>query len=409
MNRVLIILLLGFLSLSSVEADTNETDMGILPFIQADVYHIPADASLTQEQWVMARAVKMDGAAQGDLFLFAGAAKLGFSKSDSGLIEINGPVAGNLWAAGQKIEINGPVEHHVRMAGQMIRINNRINGNVLAAATTVSLDTNGIVAESARIMADYFILRGTVDGDLVVHANKVILDGVVKGSAKIRAREISVLSKARLGSLTCETVNQVVPDSKAIIDGPLLVRPPASAKNATLVTFATTFVSYIGAILAGVFFLLFSPRMVVRSTLWMETYPWRTLLVGLAAFVVVPVAAIFLFVSLLGIPLALVISALYGLGLYLGRFIAALSLARLFTGARRRHPMPLPSYRLMLLGLTFFYIASFLPAFLADAIWFWFTITGMGGLIMAARGTPITILPFPPPIPPTRNTDSTTP
>lgn len=375
-----------------------ERDPTAFPFVQGDEYRLPAGHFIPEEQWVLANNITIDGDAHDDLFLFAGASRQGLTTKGSGLVTINGSLNGDLWAAaGQTLEINGPVEHHLRAVAQLVRINNRVGGNVWAAATTASLDTNAIVGGSVRMMADYFILRGTIDGNLRINARKVDIDGVVHGSVHIRAEEIGILSNARIhGDLTCETLAAVDPDRRAVIDGTRVIRPPENQEAFSAFKAATTLLAYIAALLAGLFFFILAPRTVVRSTLWMENYPWRTLLVGMAVFLLAPLAIVFMFATVLGIPLALVSGALYGLALYLGRFIAALSVARLLTGGRRRQPIPLPTPHLMLLGLSLFYLASFLPDFLADAIWFWFTVTGMGGLILGLRSA----LPLPPAAPP---------
>ena len=407
MNRCVTILFLGCLLGTALRAAPADTDINALPFTQTDLFAVPDDSFLTGEQWVLARSVVIEGDARDDLFLFAGASRPGLSKPGSGTITIKGSVGGDLWAAGQKIEVYGPVERHLRAASQMLVLDNRVGGNLWVAATTVSLDTNSIVVGSARILADYIILRGTVDGNLIIKARKVILDGIVNGSVSIKASEIEILSNTRIhGALTCESPVAPIPAREAVIDGGITQKKTVAAKEDLLFRLITTLLSFIGAILAGTFFILFSPRLVSRSALWMETFPWRTLLVGLAAFTLVPLAAFVLFVSLLGIPLALVTTTLWGLGIYMGRFVAALSVARLLTGLRRTQPIPIPLPRLMLLGLFLFYAAAFLPDFLSDAIWFWFTVTGLGGLIMASRRAPLPVFPTPPPVPKSETNDT---
>jgi cytoskeletal protein CcmA (bactofilin family) len=382
-------------------AEPAQSDPTAFPFVQMDEFRLPAGHSLPDEQWILARNITIDGDAQDDLFLFAGASRQGLTTTGSGLVAINGALNSDLWAAGQTLEINGPVEHHLRAASHLLRLNSRVGGNVLAAATTASLDTNAIVGGSVRIMADYFILRGTIDGNLRITARKVDIDGEVQGSVFIRADEIGILSNARIhGDLTCETMGPVNPDSRAVIDGARITRQPLGQESFSIFKAASTLIAFIGALLAGLFFFLVAPRTVARSTLWMENYPWRTLLVGMAALLTAPLLILFMFATILGIPMALVMGGLYGLALYLGRFIAALSVARLLTGRRSRQPIPLPTPHLMVLGLALFYLSSFLPAFLADAIWFWFTVTGMGGLIMGMRGAlPLPAGSTPPPLP----------
>lgn len=405
MRRFFILLL--FLSGSTLLAAPDpsaDPAPGFLPIIQADSFRLNHDRLYPDELWVMARTIRIEGEARDDLFLLAGSSRLGFSPTNTGLIALTGRVGGSCWAAGMKLDLAGDVERHVRLAGQVARLDGRIGGNLLAAAATVSLDTNAMIAGSARILADYLILRGTVDGDLRVSARKVVLDGVVNGNADIQADSLSILANTRIrGSLSCLSPNPVHPSADAAIDGGLTHREPSAVRGLSLLG---TLLSLLGAILTGMFFILFSPRLVARSVFWMEAAPWRTLLTGFALFILIPFAILFAFASLLGIPLSLVSAGLYGLGLYLGRFVAALAVARLVTGLRQRQPFPFPSAPLMLLGLALFHAASLLPEFLADAVWFWFTVSGMGALFLAIRGTPPLPFPIPPPPPPESQSDS---
>ncbi len=380
-------------------------DFASLPFIQTNLLYVPADAVLPDEQWIMAQTIILEGDARDDLFLLAGTESAWFTKTNSGVIRVSGSVGGNLWAAGQTIDIPGSVEHHLRCISQSLRLDGRLGGNLWGAATTVILDTNAIVAGSARIRGGYVYVSGTVDGNLVINANKVVIDGTVNGSVSVDASELSILSNTRIrGGLVYDVPGSVTPAREAVIEGGLTRRAPVSPQDQLLIRGMTTLLSLIGAILVGIFFLLFAPRLAVRSALWMETNPWRTLGAGLAVLFLIPPLAFVLFVSLLGIPLALVSVTLWGLALYMGRFVAALSIARLVTGKRRLQPIPSPSPRLLLLGLLIFYGSSFLPDFLSDAFWLWFTVTGLGGLVMACRSAPLPAVPIPPPVPKTEST-----
>jgi cytoskeletal protein CcmA (bactofilin family) len=394
-------LILGLLSAVPLGTHAASPDFSDLPIAMTNLFVLPAGSELADEQGVVAGNITLDGDARDDLFLMAGAGRLGLSNTNSGNILITGSAWGDVWAAARKIDIRGPVAGHVRAASQVLVLDSQVDGNLWAAATTVSFETNALVGGTARVWADFVILRGKIDGNLVIRANKVVLDGAVNGSVSIAATEVSVLSNTRiLGQLVCETPTPILPDREAVIEGGIAPKAIAAPERRILFEVMTAMIYFVGAILAGIFFLLFAPKLAVRSTMWMETCPWRTLLTGMAALFLTPVIVFFLLVSLLGLPIALVLGALWGVGAYLGRFVAALALARMLTNARRTQPIPGPSPRLLLMGLALFYASAFLPAFLADAIWLWFTVTGLGGLILSLRGSPVPLLPFPPPVPP---------
>jgi hypothetical protein len=66
--------------------------------------------------------------------------------------------------------------------------------------------------------------------------------------------------------------------------------------------------------------------------------PWLALAVGFAAVVAAPVLAALLFVTILGIPLGVIVLALYPVLLLVGFVVGALFFARLIPAALRKAP-----------------------------------------------------------------------
>jgi len=83
-----------------------------------------------------------------------------------------------------------------------------------------------------------------------------------------------------------------------------------------------------GVFAAGALFTLAFPRYSTRAADWIGREPLRSLGLGFVVLFCLPILCVLLLVTIIGIPLALIVGALYVLLLFLGWITAALFLAR---------------------------------------------------------------------------------
>jgi hypothetical protein len=97
---------------------------------------------------------------------------------------------------------------------------------------------------------------------------------------------------------------------------------------------------YAGVWVAGIVFLLVFPRFTVAAQDQVRASPWQSLALGAALVFTLPVVALLLTVTVVGIPVALALVALYALLLLAGfltaLFFAAEWMGRLLRGGRLR-------------------------------------------------------------------------
>ena len=126
--------------------------------------------------------------------------------------------------------------------------------------------------------------------------------------------------------------------------------------------------------------------------------PWRALFAGLAALLVGPFLIAFAFVTIVGIPLALMLAALYGALAYLSHVAVALWLGHLLL----RTPGPQTSARVLsalAVGLFLLYFSAALPG-VASLLAFPVVVLGSGALVLAFLQRPfISVALSPPPLP----------
>ncbi len=387
---VLLVFLLGF----QLSTRSNETTAVPLPFHWEETFSLTPGERMTGDLLILTREAHIEGEVSDDLFLLTGFSS-SFSRpsTNAGLARISGFIRGTLWAAGTRLVLDGEVERHVRAAFQTIQLGGRVDGNAWLAGETVTITPQAMIGGNLRTAAGQFILRGTVDGHLAVKAREIVLDGIVNGSAALHADKITILAGSQIhGPLDIYSPQPVIPSRNAAIEGPIRHVTLRSPNRWTL-----TFVSFSALLLLALFLSFVTPPFVIRPVLLLEFYPWKSLAFGLGALILIPLLALLAFLSLMGIPLSLLLGALYLLGLMSGKIVAAFMLGRLLTGNRGQPLIPMQALPQLLLGLFLFQAALLLPPPFSNALWLWFTATGLGGMILALR-PPRTPLP-PPPIP----------
>jgi hypothetical protein len=208
-------------------------------------------------------------------------------------VTISGDVTGDVIAAAQTITISGTVDGDVRLSGQDVSITGEVSrsGTVFAASFTVG-DT-GVVGADVVSGAGTVSIDGDVGRDMIVSVGRLDIDGSVGGSVTyVSDDEARIADGAVVG-----TVERVDPPQTPEVE----VSPWAVFLGWFLGVFYALVSLSLIMLLAG--FLL--PRWLDRVTAHLVPSPWKALLVGFVAAIAVPVALLFLAVTIIGAPLAL--------------------------------------------------------------------------------------------------------
>lgn len=225
-------------------------------------------------------------------------------------VDVSGPVDGDVYAAGQTVTVSGDIRGDVIAAAQTVTITGSVDGDVRLAAQDVTI--TGDVARSGTVFAAGIVfdrqsslgrdlvlagssvtLAGRIGRDVVASAAQLTVDGTVGGDLTYSSdRTASIRPDAVAG-----TVKHVQPEQAPRVE----ISPWAVAAGWLLgLLYAIVALSLV-TVAAG----LLIPRWLHRVTDELFPSPWRALLVGLVAAIVVPFALLFLLVTIIGAPLAL--------------------------------------------------------------------------------------------------------
>ncbi len=264
-----------------------------------------------------------------------------------GRVVVDHAVADDVLLLGGTVDVRAPVGDDVRAAGGDIALESSVGGDVMAAGGNVKLTSAAQVRGRAELAGGDVLVDGRVDGSLNVRARRLVLNAPVGGSVQAAVELLELGPQARVGGGLHHTAASVSQDPAAVVAGPLERverlfdgddrrgrgerHPmhdngwPPMAGWWLLVPLSMGLLGVLA--LAGVVLFVFS-RFAGEAAHHIETEPWRTLGVGAVLLLALPVLVVLLFFTLLGIPLGLVVMAMYPPLLLLGWLIGALFAAR---------------------------------------------------------------------------------
>ena len=268
------------------------------------------------DRFAAGSSVRIDAPVSGDL-LAAG-----------GEVEVRAPIGGDAVLAGGRLRLDSSVAQGVYAAGGQLTVNGTIGRNARIAGGQVEFASGSQIAGNATVGGGDVKLRGTVKGYAQIAGGRVLLDGTVDGDVIASGGELELGPNARIGGkLRYGSRNAIKQDPAARIAGGVeqMKMPRGTQRDGHgerrfggrgswlwtigLIVLALTLVGALPAVSRG-----------VAETA--RTQPWLNVLIGFVLLVCVPVAALILLITIIGIPLALLLICLY-LVLLLGGYVAS--------------------------------------------------------------------------------------
>ncbi|HTI66328.1 MAG TPA: hypothetical protein VL460_02145 [Caulobacteraceae bacterium] len=224
--------------------------------------------------------------------LFAGAASFGF-------------------AAGQ-------VHDAIVAAGEARFEGGRIEDDLVAAAGTLRLGPAFGVGGSAVLTGGDIEVQAPVGGELSVSGKIVRIDGIVTGSADLTAQRLVIGPNARIGGDLVYSGGTVDISPEAVVTGRRVARPDGASKaphGLVAGAVAAAAMAFLVFVVGGAVLVLAAasafPSLMERSAGRLETRPAASVGIGFLLLLIGPAVVGLLFVSLVGLPLGLLVAALY--------------------------------------------------------------------------------------------------
>jgi hypothetical protein len=289
--------------------------------------YIPADQTVEGSLYAAGSNITIDGNIAGDL-ICAGQN-----------ISVNGKVDGSVICAGSSININGSVGESIRIAGNSLIVNGKIAHNAMLFGAAISQSASSTIGWDALIAAAAADIRGSVGRSLHGGAGSVEISGKIGKDVKLKfdaedssRSHLKISGGAAIGgdvSYGDRIDAEISPDAK--IKGSVVRHEPQIKEAKKLFSLAWAWTRLYG---------LFSSLVIglVIVSLWkkqtaeicgnMFALAGRSVGSGAIIILLSPFILLALVLSIIGIPLAFMLLAIWAIALAAGKIITGVMVGR---------------------------------------------------------------------------------
>jgi cytoskeletal protein CcmA (bactofilin family) len=301
-------------------------------------------------------------------------------------VVVTGTVDGDLIAAAQQVVVDGAVNGDVRAAGAVVTVNGQVARSVTSMAQQVNISSGGRVGGSLVAAGGTISAFGPVGRSITAGGGTLQLGGPVGGDVLAWAENLSLGPNTRIaGDLDYRSERQAAVPS-GVVAGQVQFRPiEREQRREPVLNGLFDFgglVWLVGSAILGALAVTLAPRVSARAVELGQREPLPTFGLGLLALCAVPLAALLIAVTLVGIPLALTVAALYWLGLMLAWPALGLVVGTVMAGRTRREP--LPALIALLVGLIVLHLVTHVPV-LGGLVSFLGLASGLGLIVQSAH------------------------
>lgn len=248
---------------------------------------------------------------------------------------VEGVVRGDLVVLTGEVIVTGTVEGDIiGLVGGPVRLGGEVGDSVLVAALRLETsgriggDVSGLIGEArvgGEVGRDVLVVGGDADvtarvgRDVRAQAWQLTVDGEVGRDVVARVDDMALGDSARVqGDVTFRASDDVRLSPAAAVGGAVVQAEVLAPVWAQALTRLLGWLSVLGFVASGVALFWLFRGTGARAVRVARQRPGRATLVGLAVLVLPPVVALPLFLSLVGLPVAVLLLLFWVLGLFLG-------------------------------------------------------------------------------------------
>ncbi|MGQ9619178.1 MAG: hypothetical protein ACUVUG_09500 [Candidatus Aminicenantia bacterium] len=276
---------------------------------------VKKDEVLNEDFFAIGETIIIEGKVNGDLFFLCKDITInGEVKGDiiglANMITFNGNSLDDLRVGAQLLNINGSISKNVSIAGQYITVSNhaKIGGDLIFGCNLIKIE--GEVLGEVRGGGDIINVHGKIWKSAIFNARELIIypSASFKEDLKYRAEKAEIMEGAEfLGKVEKLLLKKKIRKSRWV--------------NWKFYFWKLLFM--LAGIIFGYLFMKIFPFYLskVREQV---SHLWKSLGIGFALLVSVPVLVIILAITIIGLPISLALLAIYLIFLYTGKVLLAL-------------------------------------------------------------------------------------
>jgi len=276
-----------------------------------DFVNISSDEVVDGTLFVYADSLDIDGTVNGDVFCM------------SPKIEISGTVNGDILCVGQEINFSGTTTGNIRLISERVKIDGNIKKNTNVVADNLEVQDTAKLGGELFVLANEASLSGEIDDDLYGKIKTGNISAFVGGDvslyqgggflSKTENQKFKLLKGTVIeGDFNFKSKQDVIKEEGVVIKGKehktILEKEKKNYSNDMFWIFVSIFANIlISMVLISLFrgFLLSITEIIKKQNT-------KSLWLGFLAFFLFPLACFMLFLTMIGIPLAIILLFVFG-------------------------------------------------------------------------------------------------
>jgi hypothetical protein len=322
-------------------------------------YYLDSASTLNDNLYAVGGDVNIAGTVNGDLMVAGG-----------NLI-VTGPVSGDIAGAGGTINLSNNVAGDIRVAGGNITVLNSAGGDLVVAGGQVNIMSESSVGKDGEIAGGNINYAGSVAGKLNIKGGNVYFNGTTGGNLVITAKEIKLGPNAVVGG----NFDYYSPAEASMAQGSLVQgasnfhktemplknnAKPLGALGFGFTAFALVIKSIMILVAALVMIYFFKNQSEPIVSNSVSSF-WKEALKGFVILVVVPIAVILSFITVIGVFLGIITALFYALLIVVSSIISVLLFAQLCLKYIFKKPDYQLNWWVVILAVIVFAIISLIP------------------------------------------------
>ena len=337
----------------------------------------------TGDRFLLGGTVRHDTPVDGDLI------------GVGGDVEVNAAVKGDVVAMGGDVRLRAPVGSDVYVAGGTVTIESSVGGNARVAGGNAEVTGTGSVTGNLSIAAGDVLILGPVKGNVHAAGGNVLIDSEIGGDVSTGAGTLELGPNARItGKLKYKGPDDIRRHPDAQVLGGIEKKEVRTRETRRHVETTTRDRSF------SVGGLLWTLGLIGLAALLAAAFPGATkrlggelrentglvFLLGFCALVGVPILAVMLMVTIIGLPLALILVLLYFLLLLLGYVAIAVVMGDLALNRYKSEMAARLGWRVgaAVLAMLALAVLGRIP-FLGGLVIFAALLAGIGAIVLSLR------------------------
>ncbi len=285
------------------------------------------------------------------------------------IITISNSVEDDLWAVGNTIVVRGDVGGSLRAAGSNLLIEGSVKEDVLVAGGNVTIAKSAAIGGDLIVAGGNLVVEGPVAGNILVNGGQLTINSKVGGLVKG-----TITDQLKLGAMAeiAKDLAYKSPKELEMADGAKVLGKTdyqkieyktGAGKQKSLAGLFTLglLIKLLATLVAGlvlVYLLRQLTEPVVKKSL---THFWSSLGFGFAALILMPIAAIILFLTIIGSWLGGFVLLVYGLMMMLATPLAGIIAGSWLLKLIKKKPEYHPDWLAVVIGVVVLGLIALIP------------------------------------------------